>query len=662
MSIVNFLYNPDRKSKDQLISEFVVRNKILEDIMGDLESSRMKTPEQHYLVVGQRGAGKSTFLNRIKYAVEDSVKLKPVLIPILFGEEQYNVGELANLWENVAQILEDYHGFNGLYGEMERNVHDKKFEEKCWDMLESALDRKEKKLLLLIDNIGDMFKKIDEMEVRRLRELLQTKPQIRLIGASPFYLESLLDYKQPMFEFFKVIRLDELTSEETFHLLLKLGEIHSEKEKIEKIINETPRRVESLRTLTGGVPRTIALMFNIFIEHEHESSLKDLDRILDNVTPLYKHRMDDLPAQQQKIVDALARNWDPISVKDLKDKVRLESKVISAQLRQLEKNQVVLKMETGTKNHEYILKERFFNIWYLMRYGRKDDRQRVLWLVRFLESWYTNEEIESRIMQFVQRSRINRTDKNKLRFFAIAYTSLNNLTTESKLMLEENFPEYSSTINFSDNEIDKIIQDKLEKKDWEGSLRWICFKSRISDFDKIAILKVVYEMTALDKENEVLDKIINIFDELRNGGKSLISTRQTYVIAYIIISEIYIIDAIGQEEIEEALRIKKWQLERVAKVYFEEYNFTSQFAFELKIILGGFRMLYEKGQYHSILKIFERGKAYNIEKRSNVRLSEMFNPIYLALISLDPEGKKTNIAPEKEEIVRQIRDFITGKT
>jgi len=103
-------------------------------------------------------------------------------------------------------------------------------------------------------------------------------------------------------------------------------------------------------------------------------------------------------------------------------------------------------------------------------------------------------------------------------------------------------------------------------------------------------------------------------------------------------------------------------LERVAKVYFEEYNFTSQFAFELKIILGGFRMLYEKGQYHSILKIFERGKAYNIEKRSNVRLSEMFNPIYLALISLDPEGKKTNIAPEKEEIVRQIRDFITGKT
>ena len=97
--------------------------------------------------------------------------------------------------------------------------------------------------------------------------------------------------------------------------------------------------------------------------------------------------MDDLPKQAQKIVDAVARNWYRISVKELKEKVRLESKVISAQLRQLQKNQVIEKIETNTKNHLYILKERFWNIWYLMRYGRKFDRERIIWLVKFLECW-----------------------------------------------------------------------------------------------------------------------------------------------------------------------------------------------------------------------------------------------------------------------------------
>ena len=48
---------------------------------------------------------------------------------------------------------------------------------------------------------------------------------------------------------------------------------------------------------------------------------------------------------------------------------------------------MVEKVETKTKNHLYRLEERFFNIWYLMRFGRKT-HQRVLWLVRFFETMF----------------------------------------------------------------------------------------------------------------------------------------------------------------------------------------------------------------------------------------------------------------------------------
>ena len=86
--MTNFLYNPDRKSKGNLIAEFVVRTKLLEDIMQDIESSDMVTPEQHYLLVGQRGTGKTTLLHRIRYAIEDSEKLNKWLIPVIFSEHR----------------------------------------------------------------------------------------------------------------------------------------------------------------------------------------------------------------------------------------------------------------------------------------------------------------------------------------------------------------------------------------------------------------------------------------------------------------------------------------------------------------------------------------------------------------------------------------------
>jgi len=281
-----FLYNPDRKSKNDLIAEFVVRTDIYEEIMNDLERSKMTSSEQHYILVGQRGTGKTTLLNRIKYGIEDSGKLKNVVIPILFSEEQYNISELVNLWETVAQQLEDNYGFEGICAEIEANISKSDFEERSYEILARHLKKAKKKIVLLIDNIGDILKRLEKVEIHRLREILQTESEIRIIAGSPFYLDTLLDYHQPFFEFFKVIRLDGLNKKETQELLMKLAEINGEEEKIQKIITETPERVETLRTLTGGVPRTIALMFIIFIEFNNEDTVKDLEKILDAVTPL----------------------------------------------------------------------------------------------------------------------------------------------------------------------------------------------------------------------------------------------------------------------------------------------------------------------------------------------------------------------------------------
>lgn len=489
----NFIYNPDRKGRQQLIAEFVVRTQILDEIMQDLESSDMKTPEQHYLLVGQRGTGKTTLLYRIKYAIEDSNKLKEWLIPVIFSEEQYHISELVNLWENICHTLEDYYGFENLYTEVEQHVNKANFEELAYDILEKHLNKRKRKLVLLIDNIGDLLQKLEDKEVRRLRELLQTKSHIRIIAASPFYLDNILDYKQPFFEFFKVHRLDGLNKEETEQLLLKLGEVYNEKEKIERILNETPERVETLRLLTGGVPRTIALMFRIFVDHEHESSVKDMERILDAVTPLYKHRMDDLPKQQQKIVDAVSRNWDAISVKELKEKTRLDSKAISAQLNQLEKNQIIEKRTSKkTKNHLYLIRERFWNIWYLMRYGRKFDKERVVWLVRFMESWFSRHELEQRIVDFTNKIKNNELQESTIELFGLVYASLETVELEVRMNLRDSLPiNVANSFKIDEMEILRTAFRKVEEKKYQDALTLIRKVRVLNDEAKIQFVGVL---------------------------------------------------------------------------------------------------------------------------------------------------------------------------
>ncbi|WP_149696815.1 hypothetical protein [Chitinophaga sp. CF418] len=506
------LYNPDRKDKQEFISEFVIRTEIFEEIFKDIKSGKMTTPEQHYLLLGQRGAGKTTMLLRLKYAVEDDPKLSKWLIPVIFSEEQYNVGELGDLWERIAEYLEDYHGITGITDEMEPFIQQDNYEEALFRTLIKHLDQHKKKIVLLIDNIGQLLAKFEELEVRRVREILQTIPHLRLIAGSPVVLESVLDYQQPLFEFFKMIQLKGLTNEESIALLRQLAVVHHEEEKIERIIKNTPERISTLRTLSGGVPRTMSLLFQIFVDDEHGSALSDLEKVLDAVTPLYKHRMDDLPPQQQKIVDAVALHWEAISVKDLTKQVRLDSKLISAQLRQLEKNQVIEKRATNTKNHIYLLRERFFNIWYLMRYGRKQDRNRVVWLVKFLESWCDKSEIEKRIQDYIDKAKNGLLDKHTFEVYGQVYTFFQDIDAETKYQLKESIPGHiAQNISITESDFLFLLDKAINKKDYDSFIK--IAKSRY-DLDITAREKIAYYVN--EHSGALRDRILKMMqDELR---------------------------------------------------------------------------------------------------------------------------------------------------
>ena len=155
--------------------------------------------------------------------------------------------------------------------------------------------------------------------------------------------------------------------------------------KVLDVIEHDPGRIQALRLLSGGNPRTLVLLFNLLAQGTEGDARSDLERLLDQITPLYKHRFEELPTQAQRVVDGLALGWDPMTARDLAHRIRLDVNLISAQLNRLVKQGVIEKVPLpGTSRTGFQLSERFFNIWYLMRASRRM-RRRLIFLVEFLE-------------------------------------------------------------------------------------------------------------------------------------------------------------------------------------------------------------------------------------------------------------------------------------
>ena len=475
------LYNPHQLNKDALTRGFIVRKAKFKKLFREIRESEMIYPEQHYLIVGQRGMGKTTLLLRLSYEIEEDPILKNWLIPVVYSEEVYGVQHLYSLWELSAQYLEEKRSeYEGLYERMEQlyTGNPESYELIAFQILIDALREKGHKLILFIDNFGAIFGKLSEKEGHRLREILLTSPDIRLFGASSSVLESFFRYDQPFYEFFKIERLEGLSQTETLDLLKTLAETYNES-RVSEVLEKHPGRVEAIRRLTGGVIRTIILLYEIFADEVEGNAFSDLEQILDRVTPLYKHRMDELPGTQQQILDAMARNWDAIDTDRILTKTRLSQDMVKADLRLLHKNDLVDQFKTASGTTLYQIKERFFNIWYLMRYGKKHDKNRVVWLVRFLEEWCNEQELEERVNQHreaLQEDRYEEADHAYVMGEALSQHRLlsaalqDELVKNTRTFLRRRHPELAAQLTFSDFELQEAGISHYTHDDFKEAL------------------------------------------------------------------------------------------------------------------------------------------------------------------------------------------------
>lgn len=398
------VYNPAILSDADFLTGFVARYELAESLLLRLREITPKNLPKHHLILGQRGMGKTSLLRRLALGVRDDPKLAAVLLPLGFREEQYNVHNLHTFWMNCLDALGDWFEKNDFPDKAE--ALDRDVAELAQGDLEGEaalatfkrwIKAEDRRPLLLLDNIDLILDGLADQDWA-LRRVLQEAGGIVVIGATAGYLEATADPKAAFYDFFQVSVLERLGQNELLACLRRLAEARGEAgNRVREVVARDPGRIRTLYDLTGGNPRTLVLLYLLLEIDAGGDVMSDLERLLDQVTVLYKARVEDLAPQARVVLDAVALNWNPATAADVARLSGLETPAASAQLDRLQKAGIIEKVAISSSNRAaFQLGERFFNIWYLMRHGPRRQRTRLRWLTGFLRGFYSPDQLVER--------------------------------------------------------------------------------------------------------------------------------------------------------------------------------------------------------------------------------------------------------------------------
>ena len=386
------IYNPAQLSGDELEKSFVARQEVLVDILRTIREQAPDAPCQHTLLIGPRGMGKTTMGLMCLRRIEQDPALATRWQPVRFHEESYGIGDIADLWLTTLRHLAYATGDSQWAEQADALIASEPGTNRQAAYALSALldfhQESGKRLLLFIENLDQVLAQIgDERQIHELRAALIQHPELLLLGSANTVFEAIRSHSHPFYEFFRLVFLRELDADET-RLLLKVAVGERSRPDFQDAMIEETGRLETIRCLTGGNPRLLKLACRMMVESPLGTAFEDLERLMDEQTPYFKGRIEELPAQSRRVFHCLAEGWRPLLAKEVAAASKLSSSHASAQLRQLvEKGYVKEHRLPNNKRTRYEVVDRFYNIYYVLRLSHRS-RCRFEHLLRFLQGLF----------------------------------------------------------------------------------------------------------------------------------------------------------------------------------------------------------------------------------------------------------------------------------
>jgi len=377
------------QSDEELISQFVVRNHELKIVLEILHENIESSSCQHVLIVAPRGRGKTMLLSRVAAELRVNDKFSKSLLPVQFMEESQEIFTLADFWlETLFHLAREIAAYNPELAQELRETHtaliDRWQEREIGDHARATVlataDQLGRKLVLMVENLQALSRSVDGDFGWRLREVLQSEPQIMLLASATSWFESLEDVEQPFFELFRIISLEQLTTEDR----RRLWEVVSGKE-------ASAREIRPLEILTGGSPRLLVIIADFARHGSMHQLMEELVTLIDEHTEYFRNHLENFPRMERRVYLAIIDLWQPSKPGEIAARARMDVRTVSTMLGRLVNRGAVI-TDGSTNKRLYVAAERLYSIYYKLRRER-DEAAVVKNLIYFMAVFYNESEL-----------------------------------------------------------------------------------------------------------------------------------------------------------------------------------------------------------------------------------------------------------------------------
>jgi tetratricopeptide (TPR) repeat protein len=401
-------YTPGNMGYAELRTCFVARQPLLDELLGTLAAQARAETLQHWMLLGERGMGKTHLLRLYRHEIARNSGLVSGWLPVLMNEEEPEVFNLATFFIRVLiktaeALVEEGESFGAAritaFVESLRDqvLTPARIADRAAAFLRDFSKEISRRLVVLLENADDLFTKClpKAADQQKLRKILSAESFLLLIAASPTFFSGISEEKGVFYDFFRLRRLEPLTFFQARDLLLLWAREEQDTAR-EQAFHGADSRLKVLFHLTGGIPRLLYFLYRAVTgENSLENAVQTFETLLEeDLTAYYQARLRDIPNSVQPIVLALAKSPRNLTSKEIARETFLPERSLGAQIGRLEEAGVVRAVSGKKgKNTVYGITDYLFRVWCQWRFGKQT--QVIAGLVEFLAVWFRKDELET---------------------------------------------------------------------------------------------------------------------------------------------------------------------------------------------------------------------------------------------------------------------------
>jgi tetratricopeptide (TPR) repeat protein len=408
------VFTPSLMSAEDLEHIFVQREPLAKDLVKRIVNSTKGSGKEHSLLIGMRGMGKTHMVSLVYHRIRSIPKIQDKILIAWLREEEWGVDSWLDLVMRIFRsITEDR---NSADSQVAQDLLDKlrqsgleNAKELATRFLRDLIGKRT--LVLIIENMDDLFQGLGEIGQQKFRAFLQEYRCCTVLATTPALFKGVTSREVPFFGFFHRSFLESIEVDEAVKMLGQIASLNTVRDDHHDLAvflqsAQGRARVRAVHHLTGGNPR----VYTLFAQFMTRESLDDLVdafmKMLDDLTPYYQSRMKDLSNQQRKIVELLVDRRQAVMVKDIAEACFIDQRAVASQLRELKKKGYVVSNEVGRESF-YELRE------VLMRFCMEVKKFRGRWIeliVDFLKIWYRPDQRQGMLEKFGDSKLISHAD------------------------------------------------------------------------------------------------------------------------------------------------------------------------------------------------------------------------------------------------------------